>query len=272
MTADRRWRWSGADVFSTVASGGRVAVVDSWLVEDGRSVSLDAHADRFVTACAALFSVPRGRARAFVRAAVRRIPATGRWFPRLELTDLDGEPVFQLWLRPAPARGATVRLWVYDGVDARRCPTVKGPDLDWLAQVRSAAQERGADEALLLDGDGRLIEGTTTSLLWWHGDTLYAPDTTRLDLLPSVTRATLLRIAATSGTPVAYACPRPSDLSGLETWAVNALHGIRPVRQWTGAPTAAGRARRAPIWQARLDALASATCREHGLAKERGLL
>jgi branched-subunit amino acid aminotransferase/4-amino-4-deoxychorismate lyase len=273
VTAGRRWRWSEADAdFSAVAPGGRVDVVDSWLVADGRAVSPDAHADRFVTACAALYSVPRDRARAFVRAAVRRIPATGRWFPRLELTVLDHEPVFQLWLRPAPARGATVRVWVYDGVDGRRHPTVKGPDLDWLAQVRSAAQDRGADEALLLADDGRLIEGTTTSLLWWHGDTLYAPDTTRLDLLPSVTRTTLLQIAAAFRTPVAYACPRPSDLAGLETWAVNALHGIRPVRQWTGAAIAAGRAPRAPVWQARLDALASTTWCERGLAEGRGLL
>jgi branched-subunit amino acid aminotransferase/4-amino-4-deoxychorismate lyase len=134
---------------------------------------------------------------------------------------------------------------------------VKGPDLDWLMEVRSAAQRRGADEAIILSEDGRLVEGTTTSLLWWRGDTLYAPDAQRLDLLPSVTWRTLLGIAVASRTRVAYACPRPQDLAGLETWAVNALHGIRPVREWVGSTIVAGPASRARMWQARLDALAS---------------
>ena len=259
----QRLRWSEADgTFAAVPQGGHVDVIDSWLVTDGRTVSLDAHADRFVTACATLLRVPRDRTCAFVRAALRHIPATGRWFPRLELSVLDGEPEFRLWLRPAPARGATVRVWVYDGPDTRLHPTVKGPDLGWLTEVRSAAQDRGADEAVLRTDDGRLTEGTTTSLLWWHDDTLHAPDATRLELLPSVTREALLHLAAASGTRVAYACPRPSDLSGLETWAVNALHGIRPVREWTGSAIAAGPAPRAPIWQARLDALASGGRRE----------
>ncbi|MFI6245433.1 aminotransferase class IV [Streptomyces sp. NPDC051016] len=262
MTADGpaapRLRWSEEDgTFAPVPPGGRVDVIDSWLVTDGRTVAPDAHTDRFRTACATLFAVPPERTSAFLRAALRRIPATGRWFPRLELTVQDGRPGFGLWLRPAPERGATVRVWVYDGPDTRLHPTVKGPDLEWLTQVRSAARERGADEAVLCTEDGRLTEGTTTGLLWWDGDTLYAPDTTRLDLLPSVTRKTLLRIAASLGTRVAYACPRPADLAGLETWAVNALHGIRPVREWTGSAFAAGPAPRAPIWQARLDALAS---------------
>ncbi|MFF9090833.1 aminotransferase class IV [Streptomyces sp. NPDC014991] len=257
-SAGRRWCWSQADgTFAAVPPDGPVDVIDSWLVSDGRVVALDAHLDRFTTACATLFAVPREHTSAFLRAAVRRIPARGRWFPRMELTVRDGGPAFHLRLRAAPPRGAAVRVWVHDGADQRRHPSVKGPDLDWLAQVRSAAQRRGADEALLLSADGRLVEGSTTSVLWWRGDTLYAPDADRLDLLPSVTRTAVLRIAAAHRTRVAYACPRPEDLAGLETWAVNALHGIRPVREWVGSSTVAGPAPRARTWQTRLDALAA---------------
>ncbi|MEC3979034.1 aminotransferase class IV [Amycolatopsis sp. H20-H5] len=234
-------------------------VIDSWLVTDGRVVSLEAHIDRFSTACASTFSVPQERTTTFLRAALRRIPTVGRWFPRLELAIVDDEPNFHLWLRPAPLRTSTIRLRVHHGPDQRRHPSVKGPDLCWLAGVRSAAQRQGADEAVILSEDGRLIEGTTTSLLWWRDDTLYAPDSDRLDLLPSVTRMTLLRLAADSRIRVAYACPRPSDLAGLETWAVNALHGVRPVLEWVGSTTAAGPAPRAHSWQTRLDALASAS-------------
>jgi branched-subunit amino acid aminotransferase/4-amino-4-deoxychorismate lyase len=254
----QRLSWSEPNgEFSPAPPAACVDVIDSWLVTDGRVVSLDAHTDRFTTACAALFAVPRERTTTFLRAAIRRVPAGGRWFPRVELTVVDGEPNFHLWLRPAPPRAATVRVRVHDGPDRRRCPSVKGPDLPWLAAVRSTAQRHGADEAIILAGDGRLIEGTTTSLLWWRGDTLYAPDPERVDLLPSVTRKNLLRIAAAAGINVAYACPRPPDLAGLETWAVNALHGIRPVREWVGSTTVAGPAPRALSWQALLDALAS---------------
>ncbi|MET8767146.1 aminotransferase class IV [Streptomyces sp. NPDC004658] len=259
----RRWRWSAADGgFTAVPPGGPVDVIDSWLVTDGRVVALDAHRDRFTTACTTLLSVPPAHTSAFLRAALDRIPAHGRWFPRVECAVLDGAPGFHLWLRAAPPRAATVRVWIHDGADGRRHPSVKGPDLDWLAGVRSAAQRHGADEAVILSSDGRLVEGTTTSLLWWQGDTLYVPDAARLDLLPSVTRQTLLKIAAASGTRVAHACPRPQDLAGLEAWAVNALHGIRPIREWVGFAIEAGAAPRAPLWQARLEALASQPRRE----------
>lgn len=258
MTGGQRWSWSAADgSFSAVPTAARVDVIDSWLVTEGRVVSLDAHLDRFTTACSALFSVPKERTSAFLRAALPRIPAAGRWFPRVELTIADGEPGFHLWLRPAPPRGATVRVWAYDGPDRRLHPSVKGPDLDWLGDVRSAALHRGADEAIILSGDGKLIEGTTTSLLWWRDNTLCAPDPGRLDLLPSITRMNVLEIAAASRVRVAFECPRPQDLDGLETWAVNALHGIRPVREWAGSTVVAGPAPRARSWQARLDALAS---------------
>jgi branched-subunit amino acid aminotransferase/4-amino-4-deoxychorismate lyase len=257
-TVSQRWSWSEADgKLAAVPPGGRADVIDSWLVADGRVVSLDAHLDRFTTACATLFSVPRERTTAFLRAAIRQLPAAGRWFPRVELTVPDGAPAFHLWVRPAPPRGESARVWVYDGADRRRQPSVKGPDLDWLLELRATALRRDADEALLLGADGRLTEGSTTSLLWWHGDTLYTPDPQRLDLLPSVTRDTLLRIAADSGTDVATGRPRPEDLAGLETWVVNALHGIRPVREWVGSTVAAGPAERARTWQERLGALAS---------------
>ncbi|MEV5385836.1 aminotransferase class IV [Streptomyces sp. NPDC052721] len=263
VAGGQRWLWSEADGgLSAVPPGGPVGVIDSWLVADGKVVALDAHRDRFTTACAALLSVPRALTTTFLDAAVDRMPDRGRWFPRMECALLDGEPSFHLWLRPAPPRAAAVRVWIHDGADERRHPSVKGPDLDWLADVRAAARRHGADEAVILSKDGRLIEGTTTSLLWWQGDTLYAPDAERLDLLPSVTRQTLLKIAAASGTRVAYACPRPQDLAGLETWAVNALHGIRPIRKWAGFTIEAGPAPRAQLWQARLDALASEQCQE----------
>lgn len=95
-----------------------------------------------------------------------------------------------------------------------------------------------------------------------HLNLIQVKTRTARQILPSVTRKTLLDIAAASRIRVAYARPRPAELASLETWAVNALHGIRPVREWVGSSTVAGPAPRARSWQARMEALACDQCPE----------
>ena len=91
--------------------------------------------------------------------------------------------------------------------------------------------------------------------MWWDGDTLYsAPEAP--DIFPSVTRSLLLKVIAASGVHVAFKRPMPHELDGLEVWAVNALHGIRPVVRWVGASITAGPAPHADRWNAELVGLA----------------
>jgi branched-subunit amino acid aminotransferase/4-amino-4-deoxychorismate lyase len=97
---------------------------------------------------------------------VRAVPAHGRWFPRIELRE-DGE--LAVLVRPAPAREPSVVASIADVSDPRRSPRRKGPDLDRLAALRERAAAHGAGEAVLVDTDGRLLEGAFTSLLWWEG-------------------------------------------------------------------------------------------------------
>jgi branched-subunit amino acid aminotransferase/4-amino-4-deoxychorismate lyase len=228
-------------------------VVDSWLVEDGWLRALELHAHRFRDACAAMLDVPAAATEEFFWTAIGRIPTTGAWFPRVELVVANGEPRFQLWIREAPPRHDTIRLWLPGKPDQRTRPTVKGPDLAQLADLRQAATAHGADEAVLTASDGAVVEGGTTSIVWWRGDVLCVPSAEQ-QVLPGVTRTVIALLAASDGIPTVGEACRPDELDGLETWAVNALHGIRPVTEWVGTEVRPGAAERAEAWRARLAA------------------
>ncbi|MBO0776260.1 MAG: aminotransferase class IV [Actinobacteria bacterium] len=249
-------RWHGASAgFLPPEEPGEIWAVDSWLVDESRVRAFGAHERRFGRACGALAGISRARTRDFLLAAMARIPSRGRWFPRAELVGIAGNPRLQFRIRPAPPRADSVRLWISPSPDARTNPAVKGPDLDWLAAQRKSAVAAGADEAVLLSRDGHVLEGSTTSILWWRGDTLCLPPEDGR-LLPGTTRKVLLDAAVVTGVPVSFTSVPPARLGGLEVWAVNALHGIRPVTAWVGSGIAPGPANRAPRWQVYLDDLA----------------
>jgi branched-subunit amino acid aminotransferase/4-amino-4-deoxychorismate lyase len=215
-----------------------LVAADSWLVVDGHTRALDRHWARFEAAC----GMHVAEFRAEVEGAV---PADGRWFPRVELR-ADGELAFQI--RPAPPREPTVTAWIADA-DPRKAPRIKGPDLERLSALRRKAATHGAQEAVIADSEGRLLEGAYTSLLWWDDDTLCAvPDDA--PILPGITRALLIELAGA----VNLRHPAPQELAGREVWLVSALHGIRAVTRWINGPEP-GEAARAAAWQRRLESL-----------------
>jgi branched-subunit amino acid aminotransferase/4-amino-4-deoxychorismate lyase len=223
---------------------------DSWLVDDGRVRAVERHWARFEATCREHGVGPDAVAELRARVA-RAVAPRGRWFPRVELR-ADGE--LALHVRPAPPREPSVVAWVADVADPRREPRRKGPDLARLAALRERAAAHDAGEAVIADGDGRLLEGAFTSLLWWEGETLWAvPD--EAPILPGITRALLLGLARDRGTPVAQRRPAPHELADRETWLVSALHGIRVVTAWANGGPPAGGAPRAGGWQRLLDGL-----------------
>lgn len=221
----------------------RVEAADSWLVDDGRAFAPALHRERFLAA-----AEERGRGlegfdasalERFWNAALDSIPTTGRWFPRVELQSRAGAAVLVFRERTAPPAGRSLVLADYAGADPRRVPHVKGPDLAALVAVRSAAQSVGADEGVLRTPEGYIIEGGTTSLVWWRGDILVAPpegpEWPDFDRVPSVTARTLFGLAGALGVETHREPVTPSELEGTEVWALNALHGIRIVTEWRGA-------------------------------------
>jgi branched-subunit amino acid aminotransferase/4-amino-4-deoxychorismate lyase len=229
---------------------GELLAADSWLAEDGRVRAYGRHRDRFRAACSIRGPVAGDEVERFLADCAERVPAAGRWFPRVELR----RSGLNFLLRPAPDRRTEIAVWIDPAPDRRTVPAVKGPDLELLAGRREAAVRAGADEAVLLASDGTVLEGSTTSLLWWRGDTLCAPPP-GTTILAGVTRSLILARARHTRIPVRYERCRPADLSGLEVWAVNALHGIRPVTAWRRSAVVAGPAHRAPAWDAWLTSL-----------------
>ena len=224
---------------------------DSWLVADGRVRAVDRHWARFSATCRDHGVAPEALAALRVRVE-DAVPPEGRWFPRVELR-ADGELAVRV--RPAPPREPTVVAWVADVPDPRLAPRRKGPDLERLAALRERAAAHGAGEAMLVDGDGRLLEGAFTSLLWWEEETLWAvPDDA--PILPGITRALLIDLARENDTAVAHRRPAPQELAGREVWLVSALHGIRVVTGWADGGPTAGQALRAATWQELLDEFA----------------
>ncbi len=240
-------RWTSREL-QPVADPPAAALLaaDSWLVDEGFERAAGAHWTRFGAACRQL-GVERSQLMGFRAAVVAALPAEGRWFPGVELTA--GGLALRLRRAPPPARYA--RVLVGPRGDARRQPLRKGPDLQLLGGLRAQAHARGADELLLCDAAGRLLEGALSSLLWWEDDVLCTtPDETAL---PGVTRALVLRTAAARGVEIRRRAPAAAELAGCETWLTSALYGIRVISAWVDPRQAAGPPARVAEWREELD-------------------
>jgi branched-subunit amino acid aminotransferase/4-amino-4-deoxychorismate lyase len=232
------------------AAGGALLAADSWVVDAGWVRAVDAHWARFGDSCR-VHGVDTAELARFRAAVTAAVPAAGRWFPRVELTDRG----LALRVRPAPPPAREARVVVAAPGDPRRCPRRKGPDLALLLRLRERARAAGADELLLRDEAGALREGALSSLLWWEDGTLCTtPDE---HTLPGVTRALLLDVARRRGVGVRVRSPLPRELAGREVWLTSALHGIRVVSEWLEPAQAAGPPERAATWRDLLNARSS---------------
>jgi branched-subunit amino acid aminotransferase/4-amino-4-deoxychorismate lyase len=218
----------------------QLEVADSWLVEDGRSRSIDAHFERFARWVGSVSPDCTPSLPAFFEAVKGKIPSEGRWFPRIEFhAEAESPNHLYLRLRKAPDQLGEVVLWTLPDPDPRQNPEVKGPDLSLGMQMRRNAKMHGADEAVILSKDGYVLEGALSSLVWWRGDTLCS-SSDDLPWLPSVTRQEIFSIAGQMGYQTRTERVKPADLVDLEIWALSSLQGIRVVSSWIdlGGPVA----------------------------------
>jgi aminodeoxychorismate lyase len=132
---------------------------------------------------------------------------------------------------PKNAKNPAVVLTLYPPpqVDRSRMPrwpvitsSVRVPSRDPLSTVKTAnklhsvlaraeADDVGANEAILVNTDGNLAEGTTSNLFWIEGGTVLTPEIS-CGALPGVTRDLVLGICASMGSPTREVGARPERL------------------------------------------------------------
>lgn len=253
------WTGSALREVSAQAAGAsqpRMLLCDSWLVTDGRVRELNSHLRRFARG---VHHSEAGQINLldFYTAVTQVLPREGLWFPRIELMQYAGDDYrLQVRVRPAPPISHTAKLISYPEPDPRRLPQFKGPDLPLQHQLRRWAQMRGADEAVLVDSRGYLLEGAMSAIVWWDGEDLVAPDLFGRGVA-SVTKRLVVMVAEAAGLRVRFENARPDDLAGCEVWSLSALHGIRAVTHWQvtagGGQLPVLLTQRHRIWQRRLD-------------------
>ena len=160
-------------------------VADSWrMLGDAHSSALRLHLRRFESVAGPL---PAG----FVPAMLQRF-APGDLFPRISLAA--GQ--LRLDIRPAPPARPVTRLTYAQAPDPRSQPLVKGPDFPALARYRAEYQDDGADDTVIVDSSGAMVETTTGALVAWEEETLILSTGTAL---PSITLHQVTRRAAALG-------------------------------------------------------------------------
>jgi branched-chain amino acid aminotransferase len=130
-----------------------------------------------------------------------------------------------------------VRRAAPDAVD----PSAKtGAHLPNVLAVREA-RAAGAHEALLLDGQGFVTEGSSSNVFAVARATLRTPPLAA-GILEGVTRGVVLRLARQAGLSVEEVPLRPQDLEGAdEVFITSTLREIVPVTRLGGRPVGTGR-------------------------------
>ena len=120
------------------------------------------------------------------------------------------------WIDEARERGATAVSLL--GVRASApwlLPGVKSTSYAVNMAAEAEARRRGVDEALFVDADGIVLEGTVTNVWWRNGETLFTPSLD-LGILAGVTRAALAELAPGCGLRVEEGAYPLSELLGAE--------------------------------------------------------
>jgi D-alanine transaminase len=123
----------------------------------------------------------------------------------------------------------------------RRCD-VKSTNLLPNILAKTRASDHGAREAILVDAEGYITEGTSTSVLWVAQNRLFATPAGP-EILPGITREVVVEIARDGGIPLlAERVTLQEFRRASEIFLASTGHEVCPVIRLDGAPVGSGRA------------------------------
>ncbi|GAB3680888.1 aminodeoxychorismate lyase [Salinarchaeum chitinilyticum] len=228
----------------------------------GEIFEWDAHADRLDRTCEAL-SIDHGLERedlreridetleandladAYVKCSITRGVQPGKLTPQPEV-----DPTVVVYVKPLPRGGVDGESVWTDPATLQTVKTRRVPDAAIPADAKTHNYLNGilaraeliedADEALVRDTDGAVVEGAASNVFFVHDDALHTPSATR-DLLPGITRRIVIDLAEDAGVPVRTGTYEPSDVrEAREAFVTNTTWEIRPVDQVDGISVGGG--------------------------------
>jgi 4-amino-4-deoxychorismate lyase len=145
------------------------------------------------------------------------------------------------WIDDVRARGArAVSLLGVRAAVAWLLPGVKSTSYAVNMAAEAEAKRRGADEAVFVDADGVVLEGTVTNVWWRRGETLVTPSID-LGILAGVTRAALLEVVPSSGFAVEEGTyPLAEMLAADEAFTTSSVREVMPIVELDGRPLGRG--------------------------------
>jgi branched-chain amino acid aminotransferase len=128
----------------------------------------------------------------------------------------------------------------HDAPDAADTTAKTGAHLSNVLAMKEA-RDAGAHEALLLDRDGFVTEGASSSVFVVRGGRLETPPLAA-GILEGVTRGIVLELARAEGVPVREVALRPGDLADAdELFITSTAREVLPVTELDGRAVGSGR-------------------------------
>ena len=227
------------------------AAFETLRVYSGKPFRLEEHLLRLVASAGSIGLPPVARAEIGELAALV-LPAGGRDDAVLRLVwtagPAEGPPAglallssIPDWIEGARARGArAVSLLGVRAAVPWLLPGVKSTSYAVNMAAEAEAKRRGADEAIFVDADGVVLEGTVTNVWWRRGETLYTPELD-LGVLAGVTRAALAELAPSCGYHVEEGSYLLDDLlRAEEAFTSSSVREVMPLVEVDGRPLGRG--------------------------------
>lgn len=208
-------------------------------LHDGCPLFLSRHLDRFFQMSAALLLPSAQGPEWWYKQVVRQIAradfadgAINLYWTRGEPPQFTGHRI--VVVRPLDGRRRRRgRIWIAPWRIEPGTPGIGAKTMAFLPYTFAsfAAQAAGFDDAILLNTEGRIADGSAASVLAVRDGQLMTPSV-RDGALPGITRAILLEQASRLGIPAREARLKPKDLYESEAVLLTSvLRGIMTVRQ-----------------------------------------